>query len=143
MKSWIKRSLQDAGWAPVSVLLLSLVLGNIFHIYSQFPGVDKPVHIGGGMAITYFFAISIHHAQQLVGAIHRDRQLAVALGLTFLVTLAWEGIEMVGDITLNSKMNHGLTDTLLDILFGLLGSLIVLFFRAGKEPSSLCRKRRN
>lgn len=137
MKTWIKRSLQEAGWAPASVFLLSLVLGNIFHAYESFPGLDKTVHLGGGMAITHFFAISIHHLQRSVGAIPVNSQLVLALSLTFVVSLAWEGIELIGDASFNMKMNRGLTDTLLDILFGLLGALILLFFRADKQASKL------
>jgi hypothetical protein len=137
MKSWIKLSLREAGWAPISVFLFSLLLGNIFHLYFLFPGIDKTVHIVGGMAITHFFVTSIFHSQRMVGAIHSDRQLLLALGLSLLVAVAWEGIELFGDMTFKTKMNHGLTDTLLDILFGLLGSLIVLFFRARKETASI------
>jgi hypothetical protein len=134
MKFWIKRSLQEAGWAPVVVLLISFLLGNVFHAYSRFPGIDKTVHIGGGMAITHFFVVSIHYSQRMIGAVRRDRQLVLALILAFLVALAWEGIELFGDKTLHLKMNHGFTDTLLDILFGVLGGLIALFFHASKQP---------
>jgi prepilin-type processing-associated H-X9-DG protein len=130
MKSWIKLSLLKAGWAPMSVFLLSLLLGNVFQAYLLIPGLDKPVHLGGGMAITYFFSTSIFHSQRQFGAISRDRQLCCALMLSFFVAVAWECVELIGDMSFNSKLNHGFTDTLLDILFGLLGSLIVLFFRA-------------
>lgn len=143
MKSWIMRTLQEAAWAPAAVFLFSLILGNVFHAYLLFPGLDKSVHLGGGMAVTYFFATSIHHSQKLVGTIQRDRQFVFALALTFLVALAWEGMELLGDASLNTKMNHGLTDTLLDILFGLLGSLIVLFFRADKTPTRPGQYRKN
>ncbi len=137
MKFWIKSSLREAGWAPAAVFVLSVVLGNVLHGYALFPGIDKMFHVCGGMAITHFFAVSIHHVQKLIGAIQRDRQLIVAWMLSFLVALAWEGLELLGDKTLNSKMNHGFTDTLLDILFGLLGGLIVIFFRAGNKPACL------
>lgn len=137
MKTWITHSLQEAGWAPASVFLLSLMLGNIFHAYESIPGLDKTVHLAGGMAIAHFFAISIHHLQRSVGAIPGNRQLVIAMALTFFVALAWEGIELIGDASLNMRMHRGLTDTLLDILFGLLGALILLFFRADKQSSAL------
>ncbi|MGV3742109.1 MAG: hypothetical protein ACO1NO_07355 [Burkholderiaceae bacterium] len=137
MKFWIKSSLQEAGWAPLVVLALSVVLGNIFHIYMLVPGIDKLFHLFGGMAITHFFAVCIRRSQKLFGTIQRDRQLLVAVMLSFLVVLAWEGMELLGDQTLNSKLNHGFTDTLLDILFGLLGGLIILFFRAGKPSANM------
>lgn len=140
MRSWIKLSLWEAGWAPISVFFFSLLLGNIFNVYALFPGIDKTVHIWGGMAITHFFATSIFHSQRIVGAIHSDRQLLFALGLTLLVAVAWEGIELFWDIAFKTKTNYGLTDTLLDILFGLLGSLIVLFFRAGKETARISQQ---
>jgi hypothetical protein len=143
MRSWIKLSLWEAGWAPISVFLFSLLLGNIFHIYSLFPGIDKTVHIGGGMAIAHFFATSIFHSQKIVGTIQSDRQLLFTLGLTLLVAVAWEGIELFGDFAFKTKTNHGLTDTLLDILFGLLGSLIVLFFRAGKETALISHQEKD
>jgi hypothetical protein len=136
MKTWMKLSLQKAGWAPMSVFLLSLLLGNVFHAYLLIPGLDKSVHLGGGMAITYFIATGIFHSQTQFGVISRDRQLFCALILSFVVALTWEGIELLGDMSFNSKLNHGFTDTLLDILFGLLGSLIVLFFRADGARAS-------
>lgn len=136
MKSSIKLSLQKAGWAPMSVFLLSLLLGNVFHAYLLFPGLDKLVHLGGGMAITHFIATGIFHSQTQFGTISHDRQLFCALILSFLVAVAWESVELLGDMSFNSKLNHGFTDTLLDILFGLLGSLIVLFFRADGAKAS-------
>jgi hypothetical protein len=136
MKSWIKLSLRKAAWAPMSVFLLSLILGNVFHAYALFPGLDKSVHIGGGMAITYFISTSIFHSQRLIGEISRDRQLFCAVILSFFAALAWEGMELLGDMSFNSKLNYGFTDTLLDILFGLLGSLILLFFRADSITAS-------
>lgn len=134
MKKWIKCSLREAGWAPALVLVLSLIFGNVFHAYERFPGLDKAVHLIGGMAIAYFFATSIRYSQGLTGKIGSKLQLVLVLALTLVVAFAWEGIELLGDASLNMKMNHGLTDTLLDIVFGLLGALIVLVFSAGGRP---------
>jgi di/tricarboxylate transporter len=85
-----------------------------------------PTHFVGGIAITYFFRVGIVHAQEFIGRIPRSIQLVLSLGLTAVTAVVWELLEFLSDITFGTHMNLGVSDTLSDLLFGLLGALVVV-----------------
>ena len=85
-----------------------------------------PTHFLGGIAITYFFRVATVRAQELVGSIPRSIQLVLSLGLTAVTAVVWELLEFLSDIAFGTHMNLGVSDTLSDLLFGLLGALVVV-----------------
>jgi hypothetical protein len=126
MRSWLKRTFQEAAWAPLAVFCFYVVAAKGFNAYILYPWLDMPTHFVGGIAITYFFRVGTAHAQEVVGSIPRSIQLVLSLGLTAVTAVVWEFLEFLSDVTFGTHMNLGVSDTLSDLLFGLLGALVVV-----------------
>ena len=126
MRSWLKPTFREAAWAPLAVFCFYAVAAKGFNSYLLYPWLDMPTHFLGGIAITYFFRVATVHAQELVGSIPRSIQLVLSLGMTAVTAVVWELLEFLSDITFGTHMNLGVSDTLSDLLFGLLGALVVV-----------------
>jgi hypothetical protein len=127
--TWIIRTLREAAWAPLSVFGF-YILGLAFHLFSLFPPLDIPVHFTGGAVITYFYRSAIRHSQELLGEIPLPIQILFAFTCTGTTTILWEFYENILDFFFGTHMVRGLEDTLMDLLMGLLGALVLsLFYR--------------
>ena len=136
MQSWLKRTFQEAAWAPLAVFCFYAVAAKGFNAYILYSWLDMPTHFVGGIAITHFFRVATVHAQELVGSIPRSIQLVLSLGLTAVTAVVWELLEFLSDITFGTHMNLGVSDTLSDLLFGLLGALVVVVAAALRSTRS-------
>ncbi len=125
MKVWLQSTFRQAAWAPLAVFIFYAVAAKGFNAYIQYPWLDMPTHFCGGMAITYFFAVAIACAQTRIGAIPKLVQLLLSVGLTAVTAVVWEFLEFSSDFILGTKMNLGVSDTLSDLFFGLLGAVVV------------------
>lgn len=129
LRDWIFATLREAAWAPLSVLGV-YALGLTFHIFKLFPSLDMPVHFLGGVAITYFYRAALRHSQSLVGEIPFPIQILSAFTCTGTTAVLWEFYENMMDFFVGTHMVRGLQDTLVDLLMGLLGALVLsLFYR--------------
>jgi hypothetical protein len=126
MRFWLKNTFQQAAWAPLTIFVFYAVAAKGFNAYILYPWLDMPTHFCGGMAITYFFLIAIVHSQALIGNVPKPIQFSLSLGLTAIIAVVWEFLEYLSDIVLGTKMNLGVSDTLSDLFFGLLGGVVVL-----------------
>jgi len=129
VKAWLKNTFQQAAWAPLSVFIFYAVAAKSFNVYLIYPWLDIPTHFCGGLAITYFYLAASLHAQVLIGRISRVVQLLLSLGMTAITAVIWEFLEYSSDIMLGTKMNLGVSDTLSDLFFGLLGGLVMVVVR--------------
>ncbi len=126
--TWAITSLRLAAWAPVLVFAIHLVAILGFDIYNQFPEFDIPMHFAGGVAIAYFFGVCYREAAHLgllgqpSGAVFPP----MVLGLTSLAAVVWEFAEFVAEHQFGLRTQPGLADTLLDLLMGLLGCLVLI-----------------
>ncbi len=125
MKTWLKDTFRQAAWAPLLVFVFYAVAAKGFNAYILYPWLDMPTHFCGGIAITYFFSVAIAHAQLRIGAIPKLIQLLLSIGLTAITAVVWEFLEFSSDIVLGTKMNLGVSDTLSDLFFGLLGAIVM------------------
>ena len=125
--NWIVTTLREGAWAPLSVFGLYLV-GLAFNLYNEFSLLDIPTHFLGGVVITYFYRSAIRHSQTLVGEIPHPIQILFAITCTGTTAILWEFCENTLDFFLKTTMVRGLYDTILDLFFGLLGSLIFSMF---------------
>lgn len=121
---WIFATLREAAWAPLSVLGI-YGLGLSFHVFKVFPALDMPVHFLGGFMITYFYRAALRHSQNLVGEIPFPIQVLCALTCTGTTAVLWEFYENILDYFVGTHMVRGLHDTLVDLLMGLSGALIL------------------
>lgn len=130
MKVWLHSTFQQAAWAPLVVFVFYAVAAKGFNAYILYPWLDMPTHFCGGVAITYFYSVAIAHSQLRIGAIPKLIQLMLSLGLTAITAVAWEFLEFSSDIILGTKMNLGVSDTLSDLFFGLLGGIVMVTLAA-------------
>lgn len=123
MKIWLRSTFRQAAWAPLAVFVFYAVAAKGFNAYVLYPWLDMPTHFCGGIAMTYFFSVAIAHSQRQIGVIPKLIQLLLSVGLTAITAVVWEFLEYSSDVILGTKMNLGVSDTLSDLFFGLLGAV--------------------
>ncbi len=126
MKLWMTNTLREAAWAPFAVFVFYAVAAKGFNAYILYPWLDMPTHFCGGLAITYFYLAAGAHAQALTGRIPGPVLRLMSLGLTALTAVCWEFFEYSSDVLLHTQMNLGVSDTLSDLFFGLLGGAVMV-----------------
>lgn len=126
MKIWLLNTFRDAAWAPITVFIFYAIAARGFNAYLSYPWLDIPTHFFGGLAMSYFFLAASRHAEPVLGVIAPFVQALLSLGLTALTAIAWEFLEFASDALLGTKMNLGVADTLADLLFGLLGGVVMV-----------------
>ncbi len=129
MKHWIKGTIKQAAWAPLTVVVVYVPAAMGLGVGIVLPWFDIPAHFFGGAAITYFFAIGITNLQRLLGTVPPVIQIALSLGLTAITAVLWEFLEYGADIALGTRLNHGVADTLSDLFFGFLGGVAAISMR--------------
>lgn len=130
--NWILSTLRESAWAPLSVFGFYLV-GLVFHWYDRFPPLDIPTHFMGGVAITYFFRSAIKQSQKFLGDIPALVQIVFAFTCTGTTIILWEFYENAFDYLFGTTMVRGLEDTIMDMLVGMLGALVLtLLYRREK-----------
>lgn len=132
---WILITLGRAAWAPVLVFGINMVLWLGFDVYTVFPAIDIPMHFIGGMAIAYFAFKAVQAAVHcnLIGS---PNMVAVRIMSFFCACSAavfWEFAEFAGDQYFETKFQHGLVDTILDLFLGVCGALSYLALELWRE----------
>jgi len=126
---WIFTTLRESAWAPLGVVVF-YATGLALHLFKTFPNIDIPTHFFGGVAITYFYRSAIRNSQTIIGNIPHPIQIFFAFTATGTTAVLWEFYENILDYFFGFHMVLGLSDTLKDLLMGLLGALILsLFYR--------------
>ena len=136
MRHWIRRTLLQAAWAPLTIFAFYAIAAKGFNAYIKAPWLDMPTHFFGGMAMTYFYTVAIKNSQVLIGKIPRIIHSILSVGLIAINAILWEFLEYTSDLAFNTKMNLGVSDTLSDLFFGLLGGVIFV-----ATFSCLCSRR--
>ena len=129
---WVVATLRDSAWAPLSVFLFYL-FGLALHLYDRFPPLDIPVHFMGGAAITYFFRGAIRNLQNFLGELSALVQTIFSFTCTGTTIIFWELYENAFDFLLGTHMVRGLEDTIVDMVLGLLGALVVSVLYRGSQ----------
>ena len=124
---WISATLRESAWAPVIVFGFYLV-GLIFGLYDKFPPLDLPTHLMGGVSITYFFRSAIRNSQKFIGEIPNPVKVVFGFTCTGTATVLWELYENFLDHFLGTHMVRGLEDTIVDLIVGFTGALILSMF---------------
>jgi hypothetical protein len=127
--NWIIATLRESAWAPLSVFGFYL-FGLAVHLFDNIPYMDIPTHFMGGVAITYFYRSAIRNSQKFVGETPLPIQIVLAFTSTGTTAVLWEFYENILDHFFGFHMVRGLGDTLMDLLMGLSGALLLsLFYR--------------
>jgi hypothetical protein len=110
------------------VFCVHIVVAKGFNAYISYPWLDIPAHIFGGVAMAYFILVCVAYSQDFLGSIPKAIQLVAAFGLTAVVAIVWEFAEFLSDLAFGTRLNLGVSDTLSDLFFGLLGASVVVLF---------------
>jgi hypothetical protein len=128
LRQWLLRSVIEAGWAPLAVFCLHLLMSKLFDAYRRFPGIDIPMHFLGGIVIAYFFhRASINGSQlKILGTFHAVTHVLLVFFATCSATVFWEFAEFINDRYFGGHSQGGLFDTLKDMLIGISGGVVLL-----------------
>ena len=130
--NWIIATLKESAWAPLSVVAFYFV-GLWLHLFDMYPPLDIPTHFMGGVAITYFYRSAIRQSQSIVGDIPLPIQVIFAFTATGTTTVLWEFYENFMDHFFGFHMVRGLEDTIVDLILGLSGALVLsLLYRKNR-----------
>lgn len=122
--NWIITTLKESAWAPLGVVGFYAV-GLALHLFDMYPPLDIPTHFMGGVAITYFYRSAIRQSQSIVGDIPLPIQIILAFTATGTTTVLWEFYENIMDRFFGFQMVRGLEDTIVDLILGLSGALVL------------------
>ena len=125
--TFVLTTLRRAGWAPLSVFIIHVIASEGFNAYDRYPSLDIPMHFIGGVVICYFFytAMQAPHAEKFLGSHTRFSLFVLLSALTASATVLWEFAEWIADHYFSKHAQGSVTDTMGDMLMGLLGSLCV------------------
>jgi len=123
----VRSGLRQAGWAPAFVFGLHVVAKSGLRWYDRFRHFDDVVHLAGGMAIAWYFHVSLREAVDAGKAGRPSAPLSSLLvaSLTCSAAVVWEFLEYLSDQLLRTRWQSSLEDTLTDLVFGTLGGLAV------------------
>ncbi len=88
------------------------------------------MHLLGGMAIAFFFSrlLDILGDYTIVDRVDGLLRAIFLIALTATAAVLWEFAEYISDHSLGTQTQGGLADTLLDMLFGILGGFAMVSF---------------
>jgi hypothetical protein len=141
---WIKRSLWQAGWAPLLVFGIHVLSVAVFNVYSRFPSFDVPMHFFGGVAMGFFlYRTSINASLMgLIGPYHAVTHRLLVFTSTCTVAVGWEFAEFAHDLSLRGHQQGGLNDTMGDLFFGMAGcAAFILTLSIPVGSANLSRQR--
>ncbi|HET7009720.1 MAG TPA: hypothetical protein VFI11_03000 [Anaerolineales bacterium] len=125
---WMMATLREAAWAPILVILVYILAARVLDLFQPFPQLDIPMHLAGGMAMSFFFyrAARIGSRLGLLERRERGKDAVLVLVLTLGAALLWELGEFLSDRLYGTHEQLGLEDTITDVLVGLLGGGVML-----------------
>lgn len=135
---WILLTLRRAAWAPVLVFGLNMLLWLGFSAYALFPAIDVPMHFIGGVAIAYFAfnAVLAAVSCDLIGTPNMAAVRIMSFFCACSAAVFWEFAEFAGDRYYGTNFQHGLGDTIFDLLLGIVGALCYLAPGLWRESKS-------
>lgn len=135
---WTALTLRRAAWAPALVFGLNMVLWLGFEAYAVFPALDIPMHFIGGVAIAYFAfnALLTAVSCDLIGTPNMAAIRIMSFFCACSAAVFWEFAEFVADPYFETKLQHGLVDTIFDLFLGVCGALSYLAVGLWRESKS-------
>lgn len=111
---------------PVSVLILHILL-TVIGGYYWWSHVDKIMHTLGGMAIALMGLdiIALFERQNLVQLRSKLFTIVTVMSFVCLAAVCWEFLEFMLDHTVHTYLQPSLTDTMGDLLAGLIGGTTI------------------
>jgi hypothetical protein len=128
------KTLPEAGWAPLTVLLVSFPLASMPFAERAYP----LLHLLGGAALAYFFRRAVRSAYTGWPPVLSS---LVAFSLACTGALAWEIAEFAIDFLAGTKLQEGLLDTMTDLILAGGGAAAWLTLRRCPVPVQKAARR--
>lgn len=99
-------------------------------VYERYNWPDIPMHILGGVFITYSFSLTITYLQErkILSELNILSRSVFLFGLTSSAVVIWEFGEFTLDFFFDTAAQLSLEDTMLDMFLGLVGGTAFIFF---------------
>ena len=129
--SWLKvlaKIVRHTLWFPCLVLFVHVILALVLDVYAYLPPTDKSLHLIGGFAIAFsvWRGIVILCESGVLKPLMAGLKVFYVLAFTFTAAAMWEFAQFVSDHTFGTYSQKGLNDTLLDMLYGIMGGLFFI-----------------
>lgn len=111
------------GLAPIVVFTFNAIISKGTTLYEIYPAIDIPMHFLGGCAIAYML-VRFYKILPLPKTPYFFNLLVVTAG-TISAAVIWEFAEFLSDHYLGTHTQLGLPDTMLDLLMGMLGGIVI------------------
>ena len=127
LRSFVEDVALKAAWFPTMVLVLHILLARVVLAYYYWPPLDIVTHCAGGIAIAYFFArtLDLLVEHKLEPPLTWTIRVVLVLALTGTTTVLWEFAEFLMDTFLGTHLLAGLNDTLMDMMMGMIGGVLL------------------
>ena len=118
-----------ASWFPIVVFVVHVILSRGLDAYTVQPWADIPMHVLGGVAITYWYARTLLGVEE---RLFQESKTGYPIWLLFLFALTgmttglWEFAEFLADHFFDAGARKSLPDTMLDMALGFAGALLFL-----------------
>jgi len=129
---------------PLQVSYLSFIAassfaGSALHVYWYFPLWDVLVHFYSGVMLAWLGLFIARRAEEQTGSpLPRWFSLTVTLLTPMAFAAAWEICEFASDTIIGTASQHGLSDTMSDIVAGTLGGVLaIILLLLTRRPRSL------
>jgi len=119
---WLLRLLISPGWAPLGVVIIHLALAE-FGLTNRF---DHLLHFLGGASIAYFLHGFIALLPCQGGIIPKWAHYLLAFTSACTIAVFWELAEFASDRYMGTTIQQSLSETVLDLVFGVLGASTTL-----------------
>ena len=123
---WLLRLLVNPGWAPLGVVVMHLALAH-FGLTHRF---DHLLHFLGGASIAYFLFGLLVSLPSLFASIPDWVQYLLVFTTSCTVAVFWEFAEFASDRFLGTFVQQSVTETMLDLTFGVVGATTTLVVMA-------------
>jgi len=126
---------------PVIVYAVNLILANGFrqNYYDVYSWLDIPVHFAGGMSIALFFHLLLNTYPQEKKIINKFSPILQIISSVFFVcfiAVIWEFYEFIVDYIFGTINQAGVSDTMGDLFFGVLGGFVVASYLAVRRENA-------
>lgn len=115
---------------PILVFVLNVIF-DARGLYYALPWIDMPMHFLGGasIALAGVSLLAFLRVRGLVNELSFLLRTLFIMSFVGLAAVSWELWEFSMDVVFNKHLQIGLSDTVSDVFFGLLGGLAVSLFR--------------
>lgn len=126
---------------PFGLFCLQLVMV-FLGVYERYDWPDIPMHVIGGVFITYSFSLAITYFQErkILSELNIFSRSVFLFGLTSSAAVIWEFGEFTLDFFFDTVAQAGLEDTMLDMFLGLLGGTALIVFLARASIKECVKK---